>query len=355
MRATGKTGGSMQSYRLAIIGFGNVGQGFTQILRDEGAELAQQHGARFQIVAVCDLIKGSVHDPRGIDPAALLDSIAATATLDRITAPDRGWNAIETIERSQADVIIELSYTDLKTGEPAITHLRRALELGKHVVTTNKGPIALKYPELKALAEKHHVEIGAEGTVMSGTPSLRMAQELLSAARIRKIQGIVNGTTNYILTQMEAGATYTDALKDAQAKGYAEADPTGDVEGYDAAGKVVIMANLLMGQSLTLADVDRKGITALTPDDIAQAKAAGERWKLIGRVETIGETVAASVQPTRLPINHPLAAVSGATNAITFSTDLLGDVTLVGPGAGRIETGYAIIGDLLAIHRKQQK
>ncbi|NTU65288.1 MAG: homoserine dehydrogenase [Chloroflexi bacterium] len=347
----------MQTYRLAIIGFGNVGQGFTQILRDEGAELAQQYGARFQIVAVSDLLKGSVHDPHGIDPAALLDAVAATGTLDRLAAPDRreAWNAIETIERSQADIVIELSYTDLKTGEPAITHLRRGMELGKHVVTTNKGPIALKYPELKALAEKNHVEIGAEGTVMSGTPSLRMAQELLAAARIRKIQGIVNGTTNYILTQMEAGATYADALTDAQAKGYAEADPTGDVEGFDAAGKVVILANLLMGQSLTLADVDRKGISQLTSEDIAQAKAAGERWKLIGRVETIGDRISASVQPTRLPINHPLASVGGATNAITFSTDLLGDVTLVGPGAGRIETGYAIASDLLAIHRKREK
>jgi homoserine dehydrogenase len=347
----------MHTYRLAIIGFGNVGQGFTQILRDEGSELVQQYGARFQIVAVCDLLKGSVHDPKGIDPAALLDAIAATGKLDRLATPDRreAWNALETIERSHADVIIELSYTDLKTGEPAITHLRHALELGKHVVTTNKGPIALKYPELKALAEKNNVEIGAEGTVMSGTPSLRMAQELLAAARIRKIQGIINGTTNYILTQMEAGATYADALKDAQAKGYAEADPTGDVEGFDAAGKVVITANLLMGQSLTLADVDRQGITQLTPTDIAEAKAAGERWKLIGRVETIGDKCNASVKPTRLPINHPLASVSGATNAITFSTDLLGDVTLVGPGAGRIETGYAIVGDLLAIHRKQQK
>ncbi len=345
----------MQTYRLAIIGFGNVGQGFAQILRDDGAELAQQYGARFQIVAVCDLLKGSVHDPNGLDPAALLDSIAATTALraDRVAAPDSGWNALETIERSQADIVIELSYTDFKTGEPAITHLRRALELGKHVVTTNKGPIALKYPELKALADQHGVEIGAEGTVMSGTPSLRMARELLTAARIRKIQGIVNGTTNYILTQMETGATYDAALKDAQAKGYAEADPTGDVEGFDAAGKVVIMANLLMGQSLTLADVERQGITRLTPGDIAVAKAAGERWKLIGHVETDGDKITASVKPTRLPVSHPLASVSGATNAITFSTDLLGDVTLVGPGAGRIETGYAIVGDLLAIHRKR--
>jgi homoserine dehydrogenase len=345
----------MHTYRLALIGFGNVGQGFTQILRDEGDDLAEQFGARFQIVAVSDLLKGSVHDPRGLDPAALLDAIAATAKLDRVAAPDRGWDALQTIERSQADVVIELSYTDLKTGEPAITHLRRALELGKHVVTTNKGPIALKYPELKTLAEKNQVEIGAEGTVMSGTPSMRLAQELLSAARIRQIQGIVNGTTNYILTQMEAGATYAAALKDAQAKGYAEADPTGDVEGYDAAGKVVIMANLLMGQTMTLADVDRQGITQLTTADIAAAKAAGERWKLIGRIEVIGDKLTASVNPTRLPIAHPLAAVSGATNAITFSTDLLGDVTLVGPGAGRIETGYAIVGDLLAIHRKQHR
>lgn len=342
----------MHTYRLAMIGFGNVGQGFTQILRDEGTDLAQQVGARFQIVAVSDLLKGSVHDPRGLDPAALLEAVAATGTLEHVTAPERGWQALETIERSQADIVIELSYTDLKTGEPAITHLRRALELGKHVVTTNKGPIALKYPELKALAEQNGVEIGAEGTVMSGTPSLRMAQELLAAAHIRKIQGIVNGTTNYILTQMEAGATYAEALKDAQAKGYAEADPAGDVEGFDAAGKVVIMANLLMGQALTLADVDRQGITQLTPGDVAQAKAAGERWKLIGRVEIIDGQASASVKPTRLPIAHPLAAVGGATNAITFSTDLLGDVTLVGPGAGRIETGYAILGDLLAIHRK---
>src|SRR5512144_3363214 len=128
---------------------------------------------------------------------------------------------------------------------------------------------------------------------MSGTPSMRLGVELLAAAGITRLQGIINGTTNYILTQMEAGMTYADALQEAQARGYAEADPTGDVEGYDAAGKVVIMANLLMGQSLTLADVDRKGITRLTPDDIAAAKAAGERWKLIRRVDTLGDKVTA--------------------------------------------------------------
>ena len=339
----------MHTYRLALIGFGTVGQGFTQILRDRGDALAECFGAQFQIVAVSDLLKGSIFDPAGLDPGALLDAVQADGNLNRIAAPHRDWDAMRTIADSNADVIAELSYTDLETGEPALSHVRLALEQGRHVVTTNKGPIALHYPELADLARTHKVEIGVEGTVMSGTPALRLGKDLLSAG-VRRIQGILNGTTNYILTQMESGATYSQALAEAQARGYAEADPIGDVEGFDAAGKVVILANLILGLPLTMKDVDRHGITRLTPDDIASARADGERWKLIGSVEPTAGGFSASVRPTRLPIEHPLANVAGATNAITYTTDLLGDVTLVGPGAGRLETGYALIGDLLGIH-----
>jgi homoserine dehydrogenase len=342
-------------YKLALIGFGNVGQGLVQILRDKGAELTQQFGAEFKIVAVCDLLKGSACDPNGLDPAALLETVTATGKIETVTAPHHGWDALRTITESGADIVVELSYTDLKTGEPALTHLRAALNAGKHVATTNKGPIALHYAELKKIAEAKGVEIGAEGTVMSGTPSMRLGLELLAAAGITRLQGIINGTTNYILTQMESGMTYADALSEAQAKGYAEADPTGDVEGFDAAGKAVILANLLMGAALTMNDVDRTGITSLTPQDISTAAANGERWKLIGKVEKANDQVSASVRPTRLPVTHPLASVGGATNALTFTTDLLGDVTLIGPGAGRLETGYAILGDLLAIHRRYGK
>ncbi|MBN2118457.1 MAG: homoserine dehydrogenase [Anaerolineales bacterium] len=339
-------------YNLALIGFGNVGQALAQILRDQRANLARQFGADFKIVAVCDLLKGSVCDPNGLDPATLFEAVTGTGKLETIVAPHHGWDALRTIAESGADVVVELSYTDLKTGEPALTHLRAALNAGKHVVTTNKGPIALHYAELKKIAETKGVEIGAEGTVMSGTPSMRLGVELLAAAGITRLQGIINGTTNYILTQMEAGMTYADALKAAQAKGYAEADPAGDVEGYDAAGKAVILANLLMGAALTMNDVERIGITGLTPQDISTAAANGERWKLIGKVEKAKGQVTASVRPTRLPITHPLASVGGATNALTFTTDLLGEVTLIGPGAGRLETGYAVLGDLLAIHRR---
>jgi homoserine dehydrogenase len=341
----------MRSYRLALIGFGNVGQGFAQILRDQGNELAKQFDLELKIVAVSDPLKGSASDPEGFAPADLLDAVQAGRSLDTLPCAAPGLDAKRTIAESNADAIIELSYTDLKTGEPAASHIRQALERGLHAVTTNKGPIALHYPELSVLARSKGVQIGIEGTVMSGTPTLRLGTELLGAAGVSRVMGIVNGTTNYILTQMEGGAPYAEALAEAQAQGYAEADPTGDVEGFDAAGKVVILANVLMGASITMDDVDRKGITQLTPADIESAQAEGQRWKLIASVEKTADGVQASVRPTRLPITHPLASVSGPTNAVTFTTALLGDVTLIGPGAGRLATGYAILCDLLAIAR----
>lgn len=342
----------MHTYRLALVGFGNVGQGLAQIIRDQGDDIARQFGVQMTIVAVSDLLKGSTYNPDGLSPSALLDAVQQSGTLKDVAAPYHGWDAMRTITESNADVLVELSYTDLESGEPAIGHIKQAIEKGRHIITTNKGPIALRYPHLNTLAREHGVEIGIEGTVMSGTPALRLGQELLAAANITRVQGIINGTTNYILSQMESGATYATALAEAQDKGYAEADPSGDVDGFDAAGKVVILANVLMGASITLGDVARQGITSLTPQDIATARSEGQRWKLIANAEKTDEGVRASVQPTRLPVEHPLASVSGPTNAITFTTDLLGDVTLIGPGAGRLATGYAIVCDLLGIDRK---
>ncbi len=342
----------MGSHRLLVIGFGNVGQGLAQILRDHGADLARQFGATLKIVGVCDTLKGSVYNPGGYDPATLFNAAQSDGGLGKLAGARPGWKALDAIAECDADIVVELSYTDLKTGEPALSHLRAALERGKHVVTTNKGPIALHYQELVTLARAHNVKIGVEGTVMSGTPSLALGREMLSAAHIQRIQGILNGTTNYILSRMEQGATYPAALAEAQAQGYAEADPTGDVEGYDAAAKVVILGHLMFGSALSMNDVKRTGITHFTPDDIAEARANGQRWKMIGSLEPVNGKMAASVTPMRLSLDHPLASVNGVTNAITFSTELLGDVTLIGPGAGRLPTGYAVISDLLAIDRK---
>ena len=189
--------------------------------------------------------------------------------------------------------------------------------------------------------------------VLSGTPALNLAKYSLAGNEIKSFKGILNGTTNYILTQMEAGKSYDEALKKAQELGYAEADPTGDVEGLDALGKVVILTNIVLGKKITWEDVKRKGITAITKKDIEQAKSEGKRWKLIGSAEIQSDgSVKAKVEPLKLPLNDPLAGVSDATNALTFNTDELGPVTIVGPGAGKRETGFALLIDLLDINSK---
>ncbi len=338
-------------YDLAIIGFGNVGQGLAEILATKHALLRDRYDADIRIVAVCDLMKGSVANPDGMDPGALLNHVREHGDLKSFDAPQSGWDASETIANSGANVLVELAFTDLETGEPAVSHITQALKAGMHVSTTNKGPAALHFPSLLALSEAHGGKIGVEGTVMSGTPTLSLGMNSLLAAGITKIQGILNGTTNYILGEMEKGADYADALKDAQEKGFAEADPTGDVDGHDAAAKVVILANLMMGQAMTMEDVDCTGISKITADNVNDAKAQGQRWKLIGTVETVDGQVVGSVKPVSVDADHPLYGISGATNAVTYSTDLLGDVTLIGPGAGRMETGYAIIGDILSFPR----
>jgi homoserine dehydrogenase len=339
--------------RLALIGFGTVGLGLAEILRNKADSLAAQHGFRAIIVAVSDLLKGALCHPDGLELPALLEAgrQGKLALYPERPGLVRGLDALSTIHQSNADVVVEVSYTDLKTGEPALSHVRAAFGAGKHVIMTNKGPAALAYPELAKLAAEKSLFLGYEGTVMSGTPALRLAQTALAGCTIHEVRGILNGTTNFILTRMEGGASYADALAEAQRLGYAEADPTGDVDGFDAAGKLVILANTVLGASLKFDDIARTGITGLTPADIEGARAEGQRWKLIARAAVAGGRVAASVRPERLPVTDPLAAVSGATNAITYQTDLLGPVTLIGPGAGRQETGFAILSDLLAIGR----
>ncbi len=338
-------------YDLALIGFGNVGQGLAEILSTKAPLLQERFGAEIRIVAICDLYKGSIADKEGFDPEALLSHVKKNGDLKEFPAANKGWDASETIANSGANVLVELSYTDLETGEPALGHIIQALESGMNVSTTNKGPAALHFPKLLELSKAHGGEIGVEGTVMSGSPALAVGIDLLAAAGVTRVQGILNGTTNYILGEMEHGADYADALQDAQAKGFAEADPAGDVDGHDAAAKVVILANLVMGQSMTMKDVSCVGISGVTSAQIQAAQALNQRWKLIGTLKNVDGRIQGSVEPVKLDATHPLYGISGATNAITYSTDLLGDITLIGPGAGRIETGYAIIGDILSFTR----
>jgi len=336
--------------KLAFIGFGVVGQGLADILVRKKKTLEAMR-VDLRPVAISDTVKGSVYDPDGLDIEKALKKVSADGSLEGFDAPVKGWDALQTIRESNADAVIEATFTDLKTGEPAMSHVRAALEAGKHVVTSNKGPTALALRELLDLADKHRAQFRFEGSVMSGTPVLNLARRFLAGNEFAVLRGIFNGTTNFILTNMETGKSYEDALKEAQDLGYAEAVPDADVEGWDALAKVVILANAVMGADLKVGDVDRTGITDITLDDIRKAADEGMRWKLIGEVRREKGKVRGKVSPEKVALTDPLASVGGAVNAITFSTDLIQDVTVVGPGAGRVETGFALFSDLLEIAR----
>ena len=341
----------MIEVRLAFIGFGNVAQGLTQILQEKEELYAQKFGVRFLITAIADPIKGNAFNPDGLSPASLLEAAQKPGGLKNLPGTQPEWDAMEMIQSSPSDVVVEMSYTNLQTGEPSTTYIAEALRRKNHVITTNKGPIALHYDELAAIAHLHGVHIGLEGTVMSGTPVIRVGRDLLTGAGIQRIQGILNGTTNYILTRMEGGSSYAEALAEAQAMGYAEADPSGDVDGFDAAAKVAILSRLVLGVAVPFASIEREGIRGLAQADIAEARAKGMHWKLVGTLEKEGDAVRASVRPMCLPEEHPLALVNGVANALVYTTNYLGNVTLIGPGAGRMQTGYAIIQDLFCIYQ----
>ncbi len=350
-------GGRFMKHHIAILGFGVVGQGFAEIIQNKKRQLKEQFGLDAVIVAVSDVMKGSLYHPEGLSIENLLKVVKETGKLDAY--PDqkglvRGLNSFETIRNSNANTIVEVTFTDVKTGQPAIDHCKCAFEHRRNVIMSNKGPVALAYPQLHALAQKMQVQWGYEGSVMSGTPALRMPITSLAGNDISEIQGILNGTTNYMLTRMEQGFSYEEALKEAQALGYAEADPTSDVEGFDALYKIVILSNVILNYPLKITDVQCQGISHLTKNQIEQAKAEGKTWKLIAKLKKEEDNIIASVKPEMIALDHPLANITGATNAITYTCDLAGPITLIGAGAGKVETGFSILIDLINIHRTRK-
>lgn len=340
-------------YGLLLIGFGTVAQGLVELIQKRGTHIQQHYGAEFVITGVCDLKRGTLYDAKGLDLQALLELSSA----DDFSGykDDQAYlghkEPLDCIREFDADVVAEMTFTDIKTGGPAVSHCEAAFETGKHVITTNKGPVAVDYHRLQQMAHHNGCLWGIEGAVMSGTPVLGTIQQQLQGSTIRSIKGLLNGTTNYILTQMEQGIEYQAALADAQQKGYAEADPTADVEGKDVLAKVVILANVLLGGQLTVDQVACEGIQNISLEDVQNAQNNEQVWKLIGEVTTDNHSVSATVSPQQLDNTHPLAGIKGATNAVTVNTDELGDVTIMGPGAGKVETGYALLADLMMIHR----
>ena len=331
--------------RIILVGYGVIGKSVSAILARRYTEKVADYGLNPKIVAIADL-DGAVINPRGLSPEKL--EAVRKRGFPISADPDfgrPGISALDVIESVEAEVVVEVTPVNIKNAEPALSHITKAFKTGKHVVTTNKGPLALAMPALTELAEYNNVCFRFSGTVGGGTPILEFAKRCLEGDKILTIQGILNGTTNYILSEMSQNrVTFQEALSNAQKLGYAEREPSMDVDGFDAACKVVILANWIMNKKITLRDVDRTGIRDVSLKALDEASKRGNTIKLIGSID--GDKPA--VKPSEIAKDNPLC-VSGVLNAVTFSCELAGEQTIIGRGAGGPETAGAVLRDLLAI------
>jgi homoserine dehydrogenase len=326
-----------------MVGFGVVGQSFAKLLLSRSADLYSEHGIKPRIVACVDN-RGSAVAPAGLDLQRLLEAKKTKSTVGAYYKGNEGFTPAQVIENVEAEVVLECSPTDLSTGEPGTAHIISAMRNGKHVISVNKGPLALAFPSLIELANYNGVMLRFSGTVGGGTPILEFAKRCLKGDRIVSFQGILNGTTNYILSKMEEGMDYENALADSKKKGYAEANPSLDIDGFDAAAKLVIMANWVMGMKVTMKDVKRTGISGVRSAEVKKATQHGSAIKLIATCD--GRRL--DVTPTEVAKKDPIC-VNGTLNAVTFSSEHSGQQTIIGRGAGGMETASAVLRDLIEI------
>ncbi|PKP54505.1 MAG: homoserine dehydrogenase [Candidatus Altiarchaeales archaeon HGW-Altiarchaeales-3] len=318
-----------------------MGRGFCDVLARKKKFINEKFNINLEIAAICEF-NGSIVNPSGISVPDIKKLIACEIKL----SDHKNWTAMKStdvLREIDADIAVELTPGNIKTGEPGLGHIIAALENKKHVVTSNKAPIAIQFHELMALAQKNNLKLNYEAAVGGAVPIINLYRETLQINNINSIYGILNGTTNYILTKMTMDdITFDAALKEAQDLGFAETDPTYDIEGIDTAVKVVILANSLMNKTVKFEDVKVTGIKDITPEAIDSAKKNGFVIKLIGDVEKL------EVSPRLVPKSSPLN-VDGTLNAIMLETDIAEDITIIGRGAGAKETSSALFSDVLSI------
>ncbi len=332
---------------IIILGFGVIGRGLAKVLYNKSDYLSKNYG-KFNVVGIADS-SGGIYNKDGID---LLKAIEVKEKTGKITNyKDAKKMDILDLIKEDGDVVVEVTPSNLETGEPANTHIIESFKNDKHVVTANKGPLCLCFNELITTAKKYNKIFRFEASVGGAMPIINLAKETLAGNEIYSIIGILNGTTNYILTKMEEEKIdFETALKEAQELGIAETNPSQDIDGLDTAAKIVILANAIMGLNKTIKDVKIKGIRRITPEAILLANKRGYTIKLIGNVNR----KKLIVEPTLIPKYSPLN-VKGTLNVAMFETDLAKEVVVVGRGAGPIETSSAILSDLISIYKEIKK
>ena len=337
----------MKTARLLLIGFGNVGQAVVELLLSKEAEIRSLYGLGLQVVGIGTASHGLALDPQGLSLPRALELIRSGGDLGQLSRPPVPSTIQELIQQSQAEALLESIPVNYESGQPAIGYLTSGLERGMHAITANKGPVLHGFAPLTALAASHARQFRFEASVMDGAPVFSLWRETLPAARLDSFRGILNSTTNLILSLMEQGKSFEAAVAEAQRLGIAERDPSGDTEGWDAAIKVAILVTVLMRVPMGLGQVQRRGIDGLTDLEVRQASQAGRRWKLVCSAKRIGERVEARVGPEQLDPGDPLFDLMGTSSAVTFVSDVLGELTVSERAPGPRTTAYGMLADLL--------
>jgi homoserine dehydrogenase len=333
--------------RVAIIGFGNVGQEFARLLLLKREWLLKRKGLDVEVLAIATRSRGSLISKNAINLENVLRQLKDRGTLTDFGPETTKESSIGIIQKCDADLMIELTTLNIENGKPAIDHIKAAINCGMDVITANKGPIAFAYHELRDMARSKGVHLRFEGTVMDGTPIFNLVEKTLPGCEILGMEGILNSTSNFVLDQMSGGRSKKEAVAEAQRIGIAEAEPSLDLDGWDAAAKITALANVLMEADTTPGAVDRKGVGEISNADMEAARTQGKKIKLIATAGREDGRIKLKVQPVRIGSDHPFWSVDGTSSALTLRTDLMGDITIIERGPGITQTAYALFSDLL--------
>jgi homoserine dehydrogenase len=341
--------------KIALIGAGNVGQGFLTVLRKKREQLANRYGITFQLVSVCDRSQGSVTAAAGLKISEILPILEDGRCLLEYQTADqacvKGLDPLACLELSQADVVLECTHSNLQTGEPASGYIRQALGLRRHVVSSNKGPAALNFQELRDLAKSNGVKYLFGAAVMNGTPLVNILRSSFRADEVLEIRGLLNVTTNFVLAQMEKDKPAEVSVREAVEIGYSEADVSLDLEGYDSLAKLMILLNALSDRQQSLAQFVREGITNITVRDVQSAREKSMRYRMVAHAwREEDASWRGQVGPVKMDERDPLYYVKETRNAVQIKSETVGDIYLEGPGSGRLEVGYSMLLDLLSIY-----
>jgi homoserine dehydrogenase len=334
-----------RSYNLCFLGFGNVNRTLVQLLGNREHELRERHGITFRITGVASRRLGWIADPDGLDR----DGVGRTLLSDKPVKSDQTLPGIQSwLQAAQADILFEATSLNVQTGQPAIDHIRAALTHGAHAITANKGPIVHAYRELRDLAAAKSKRFLFESTVMDGVPIFSLFDQL-PAIHLQGFHGILNSTTNVILSEIENGLTFDESLKRAQSLGIAETDATHDIDGWDAAVKTAALITVLMEYPIKLEEISREGIRNLSAEAVRAARKDALPYKLVCRASKTEKGINATVRPEQIPLSDPMAQITGTSSYIYFETDIFPGLAIAEENPGLYATAYGMLADFVRI------